>query len=191
MYLKRFPPELRTAAIVPRWSIVFTLNKDTVASHTYFVIFYARQIAKLINWQGSMEDLMTYAMCHDLDELITGDIVSPVKKEIIDFSAARNYIFDQMQSKMPLVNEDLNTLHNAEDIMRIVKAADCLDALLFLIMERRMGNGVVDARIEDARRIFEKAWMNLPGATSVLKGLFDSVMRPEISWHEHDGGFGV
>ena len=38
-----FPPELRTASVIARWSIVWTLTRDTVSNHSYFVALYARE----------------------------------------------------------------------------------------------------------------------------------------------------
>lgn len=192
-YHKLFPPELRTASIVPRWSVVWTLNKDTVANHSYFVTFYARQIGKLIGWKGSYEDLMYYALVHDLDETITGDIVSPVKAAIVDKKAASVFIDEHMSRTMPNV---LNTVQDMSaewhgDIAKIVKAADRLDALLFLITEERLGNTIIGKRTGDAVEKFEEAWWDLPGLIEQQKVTTYATMMAEISWHKDLGGFGV
>jgi len=202
-YQKLFPPELRTASIVPRWSVVWTLNKDTVANHSYFVTFYARQIAKLIGWKGSYEDLMYYALVHDLDETVTGDIVSPVKAAIVDKQASDVYVDNHMSRTMPDVlantarimdpfNEDQSgKFDEPSDIKLIVKAADRLDALLFLITEERLGNSIIMKRTPDAQSLLRQAWMDLPGIDEAGKKFTYEVMLEEISHHRSGGGFGV
>lgn len=197
-YIKLFPPELRTASIVPRWSIVWTLNKDFVANHSYFVTIYARQIAKIIGWKGSIEDLMVYALYHDLDELITGDVVSPVKKAIIDPEVSEVYVDGKMSVSMPQIRHDMIEAAEKPGIKAIVKAADRLDALLFLITERRLGNSIVEPRITDAANLFKESWWDLPlrdpethSPTRSLSELYYGVMQEEIRRHEHGGGFGV
>lgn len=189
-----FPAELRTAAIVPRWSVVHTIMRDTIASHSYFVTLYSFQIANLIEWDGDYGALSYRALSHDLDETVTGDIVSPVKREIVDDVRAADYIDAKMWQRMPGVMEriarveDYNRLY---EIDFIVTAADRLDALLFLVMEKRMGNGVVAPRIPSAMDRFEQSWRQLPASRDVLDELWHTVMRPAVISHETVGGFGV
>lgn len=159
-----FPPELRTAAVVPRWTIVRTLNRDNVAIHSYFVQFYALQIARLINWAGPLADLMFVAAMHDIEETITGDQVSPVKREIIDEDKAAKYISDQMKARLPLIEAQLEATMESmwgPSIERIVKVADKVDACIFLITEQRMGNAVLEPLFNDATLNLRKAWEDL------------------------------
>lgn len=198
-----FPAELRTAAIIPRWSVVWTLNRDVVSSHSYFVTFYSYQIAKLIGWQGSYARLMYMALVHDLDETITGDLVSPTKRAIIDLSRAATYIDEKMRERLPTVVETLDSFkdHGGEDAdaKSIVTAADRLDALLFLTVEQRMGNRHVFSRCQDARERLREAWMALPvdendihaRGDDYLEHLWKSVVEPAIAEHESGGGSGV
>lgn len=203
-----FPPELRTAAIIPRWSVVWTLNKDTVSNHSFYVTMYAYHIAKLIRWNGDMSVLMYAALVHDLDEVVTGDIVSPVKRAIIDEKISGPYILDKMTERMPIIMKELDTVYERnkgsskdEEINAIVKAADRLDALLFLVIEQRMGNRHVFARCGDALERLEEAWMKLPfsyqmGETSQmgetrLSALWADVVLPSIKAHGQYGGSGV
>ncbi|SRR5258706_283155 len=187
-----FPPELRTAAIVPRWSVVWTLNKDTVAVHSYFVTIYAYQIASLIHWTGNTSRLMFLALTHDLDETITGDIVSPVKRAIVDMERARGYIGQAMGARMPAIWDRIRmeTPYDKEAI-QIIECADRLDALLFLTIEKRMGNQHVFHRCQDAQDRFVKSWYELPTDHSELKQLMLEVITPAIIDHSNFGGSGV
>lgn len=194
---RRFPPELRTASVVPRWSIVWTLTKDNVAVHSFFVTFYAREIARIIKWQGDIGDLMFRALSHDLDELQTGDIVSPVKAEIIDESRAEIYIDTKMRERLPFVMADLDEISEETDEQEdgeawaIVKAADRLDALIFLLFEVRLGNNIISPNIPRAWNRFEAAWKNLPGDKDDLDRLWNTVIVPAVKAHEQSGGFGI
>lgn len=193
-----FPTELRTASIIPRWSVVWTLNRDTVANHSFFVSLYSFQIAQLIGWQGRYGDLMYRALTHDLEENISGDLVSPVKRQILDRDKADLYLREKMLERMPSVIETLDwmeALPEAKEVKAIITAADRLDALLFLTVECRMGNRHVFSRCQDARSRLEEAWTMLPLPTHAphdfLQGLWGTVVVPAIAEHESGGGSGV
>lgn len=188
-----FPPEMRTAAIIPRWSVVFTLNRDTVSNHSFFVVFYARQVARLIGWKGDLGQLMYLALIHDLDEAVTGDIVSPVKKEILDPKRYRDYIKRKMEERFPGLIPELRLLEEsaANEAMAIVKVADRMDGLFFLLAERRMGNTVVSTRIDSATTMLHDAWEKLPGDKEKLRSTYRQVIDLVVHRHAHEGGFGV
>jgi len=197
-----FPPELRTASIVPRWSIVWTLNKDYVSNHSFFVTMYAVSIARLIHWKGPYDFLMYEALIHDLDETITGDIVSPVKKEILDPVKAAAYVQTKMKSRLPYMLDTTRQLSSinsfpdgsegfSPDVQLILKAADRLDALLFLIVEQRLGNTVIGPRIPDALRQLKDAWWRLPGLSQRVMSTWEKEVLPSIEAHKAEGGSGV
>lgn len=196
-----FPPELRTASVVPRWSIVWTLTRDTVANHSYYVTMYARSIAQLVSWGGNWNALLFLALTHDLDETITGDIVSPIKREIIDQQRAADYIDLKMQERMPTIFNELLEIEDTggnpakekmlAEAWAIIDTADRLDALLFLIGERRMGNGVIAPRIPELQNRLYSAWMKLPSPEEKLQELWQTVIVPAIRAHEEQGGHGV
>jgi 5'-deoxynucleotidase YfbR-like HD superfamily hydrolase len=196
-----FPPELRTASVVPRWSVVWTLMRDSVANHSYYVAIYSRKIAQLLDWTGNWSMLMFLALVHDLDETITGDMVSPVKSQIIDADRAADYINLKMEERLPDIMREVNSMTDCQNNLAkqrtvdecwlIIKAADRLDALLFLIGEQRMGNGVVAPRIIDAQARFYASWMDLPKAKTELQEIWQTVILPVIKEHENQGGHGV
>lgn len=197
-----FPPELRTAAIIPRWSVVWTLNKDTVSNHSFFVALYAYQIAILIGWRGDRSELLFDALTHDLEEIYTGDVVSPTKRAIVDFVKSTAYVRKKMRDTMPSILDQMDGQCQsmyAEDSALIVKAADRLDAVLFLTVELRMGNKHVFSRCQDARQQLEDAWMRLPvdeddihaRSGDYLEHLWHDVVLPAIKEHEEVGGSGV
>lgn len=192
--IKFFPPEFRTASVVPRWSIIWTLTRDTLSNHSFFVTLYANQIARMIGWVGPFNMLLWRALTHDLDETITGDIVAPVKREITDDIRMQSYIQGQMQERMPTIIEQMMEWQQDDLMWRqtglIVKTADRLDALLFLIVEQRMGNGVVAPRIPEVIEGLKKSWDALPCRRQIRELRWTDLLA-EIKDHKQSGGFGV
>lgn len=190
-----FPPELRTAAFVPRWSIIWTLKQDTIASHSYFVAIYARLIAKLIGWTGPKDYLLLNALAHDLDESVTGDITGPTKKFVLDHESS--YVDDLMRQRMAgvvlLMEEEESNLNDEaiDEAYAIVKCADVLDALFYLITEERLGNKVVADPIVKVQASLEGVWRSLPADSKSLSRLWQTEILPAIANHRTQGGQGV
>lgn len=197
MQKPRIPPELRTMSIVPRWSIVWTLNRDCLTNHSWFVVMYAHEIAHMIDWEGPMDALMYLAAIHDIEELITGDIVSPVKREILDGKRAQEFINAKLEERLPHVMRHIEgywaSMSELEisEADAIIKAADRLDALLFLMTEQRMGNGVIAPRIPSAHAMLESAWGDLPCEAAIRDSLWATAVMPSIKAHSNSGGHGV
>lgn len=188
-------PELRTLAFVGRWNILMAGNRDNVAQHSYYVTVYSRVIADVIQWKGPMDYVMWQALMHDADEAITGDIIGPAKKQIIDEEKAADFLNDQMEAKMggliDLAEHMEVTDVQHDEATRIVHAADKLDALLYLIGEHRMGNRVVEYCIQHGTRAVEGAWRNLPATKETLDITWQTVILPSISDHYNEGGRGI
>lgn len=190
-----FPPELRTMAIVPRWNIVATTLKDDVATHSYFVTVYSYLIAEIIHWDGPRDYLMLHALMHDNDETITSDITGPIKKSIITTDVQEmldTFTEQRMEGLIDVyyTREDRCTPREIEGVDLIVSAADKLDALLFLIMNRRMGNTIVEPAIKGNQLGLEAAWRALPAAKEVLDQTWNTVMLPAIKDHYERGARG-
>jgi len=190
-----FSPELRTMAFVPRWAILMAGNRDNVAAHSFYVTIYSRIMADVIGWKGPMDYLMWQALIHDADETITGDVIGPAKKHVIDEEKAANFIYEQMEEKMPSIL-DLSERMEATDAqhdeaIRIVHCADKLDAILFLIGQHRMGNRVVEYCIEKGMTSLEGSWRDLPAEEGKLSMLWQTTVLPSIKAHYTEGGRGI
>lgn len=190
-----FPAELRTMAIVPRWNIVMTSLRDNVATHTFFVTTYAYMVGKIIGWRGPYDYLMLAALMHDNDETITSDITGPVKSMVID-SEAQDHLDSWSEDRMGALMDMFYDLENSvapglvEEAHLIVKAADKLDALLFLIVNKRMGNTCVEPAIIGNQRGLEGAWKSLPADEMVIDATWNTVVLPSIKEHYERGGRG-
>lgn len=174
---------------------MWTLNRDTVANHSYYVAIYAHQIARLIQWDGHMARLIFMALTHDLDETVTGDIVSPVKRAIVDIDRYRTYVGAAMQQRMPsLWTQMMRAMvqpASDDEMTAIIDAADRLDALLFLTVEQRMGNQHVFGRCQNIADLFNEAWYKLPAPRDRLDELMRTVIFPALEAHKTMGSNGI
>lgn len=200
-----FPPELRTASIVQRWSIVRTFNPDSVANHSFFVTFYALQIARLIEWPGPYADLTFASLMHDIEETFTSDIISPVKRQIIDEAALSNFVSEQMKQRLPLIEAQLDAVHESmwgDSVRAIIKVADKVDAVIHLIIEQRMGNVALEPLYRDAMENLVVAWDDL-GVTlhgeeirqgargNAHRAMWNDQVYPALQAHWKHGGVGI
>lgn len=106
------------ASHVRRWGIVATSRDQSVAEHQYNVCMIARALCKRVGIAD--DEIIKAALEHDLDEVIFGDIPSPMKATLLaDGVDINSYVANQMR---PLTKFQLH----------ILKTADLLDAYLFL-----------------------------------------------------------
>jgi HD containing hydrolase-like enzyme len=123
-------------SIVPRWTVLRTIQKQSVAEHCFNVERIATQIS--IAWMliidvEELNSISQLALHHDDEEAITGDIPSPAKERVeIEVKPHIHY--------------------------RIVKLADLMEAFWFLTMELNMGNTyVANHRFELSDKMYKFA----------------------------------
>ena len=71
------------------------------------------------------------ALMHDVEEVFTSDIISPVKAQIVDAAKMSNYVTEQMKQRLPLIGAQLDAILDSpwgESIHHIIKVADKVDA---------------------------------------------------------------
>lgn len=192
-----FPAELRTASFVSRWSILWSNHRTDIAQHSFYATLYARMIARVIKWDGPLDYLMFKALVHDLDESITGDIIGPAKKNIIDKDKAEAYIDMKMAERMGALwtefcmVEDNVTDEVFDDVSKITKAADILEAVIHLKVEQRLGNASTGWAEKSLTAQLEGLWRALPADKDLLDMTWQTVVLPAIAAHETEGGRGV
>ena len=121
-----FSPIVRDMAHVPRWAIIRNTRPQSVAEHSYFVALYVRRLAEIAGIPVTLQ-LVNTALDHDLDEVHSGDIPSPYKATLKQLGYA-------------LPPDALNTFNLTNEERCILKIADTLEAILFLIDEANTGN---------------------------------------------------
>lgn len=164
---------------VPRWGIVRTVNKQSVADHCFLVALMAPRIAiAYFNWNPerdcqSLYELTRYALLHDQHEAYTGDIPSPMKNVTG---------FDKVsieEAYAPWINET-PTITNVA-IKTIVKLADYLESIRFLDTEVDMGN----ASVILLRDHIVAKFMTFCDTNGVTVAEY-TAMLAEIGWHYQD-----
>ena len=140
--------------------------RENVAEHSYHVAILAHALASISNrvFKKSvpMDEVVSLALLHDATEVFTGDIPTPVKhhnaailanfREIEHIAAARlvSMVPDPLRDdyeKLLLKNEQVST-----EAIRLVKAADLLDAYLKCESELSAGNREFARAKEETRR---------------------------------------
>lgn len=174
-----FEREIRTLDYVPRWVIVRSHHRQTVASHSYFVAVYAMQIADVIGWSGDRGALLKYALQHDWAEVFTGDIPHPSKAYGMDRDRWKR--FEEAQLVHLFGREGL--LRPEKDIKSIVTVADLFESLLFLTGEVALGNRQVDSMrvmiMEQLRGVID-LMPGTPESKEELKKHIDKAVADEL-----------
>lgn len=121
-------------SVIPRWVLVRTIQKQSVAEHSFRVAIIADRLAQRAFGITDLSKLYMIYRCareHDLVEALSGDIASPVKP-----------YFNERE----LENDNKNLFAGgvpseyAADIKQIVKLADLIEMSQFLYMEKCLGN---------------------------------------------------
>ena len=138
---------------VDRWGLMRNSRRESLSDHTLDVVFISHALVVISNtyFDGTLDEgrVALLAAFHDAPEIITGDIPTPVKyfdpeiKKAYDHveSSAKDKMISQLPAEMQL---SYDMLMNPEDedaeLMKYVKAADKLSALIKCIEEERAGN---------------------------------------------------
>lgn len=138
---------------INRWGLMRNTRSENICEHSLEVAFIAHALGIINNekFGGDVnaEHLAILGMYHDVTEIITGDMPTPVKyynplirdayKEVE--TVAKNEILQGLPKEMrasydPLLQE----CEAEEENWRFVKAADKISALIKCIEEKRTGN---------------------------------------------------
>lgn len=168
-----------------RWSLMRNTRMENICEHSQDVAVIAHALALLHNrrfgGQVNVERCVLLAMYHDVPEILTGDLPTPVKYNNPAIREAYRSVerasAEQLLSQLPADLQDeyrsllLPTDENAEE-KRLVKAADKIAALVKCIEETTQGN----REFLKARRSTEDSIraMNLPAATCFLEEFIPS-----------------
>ena len=159
--------------LIKRWALMNNTIKENIAEHSLQVAMFAQMLVVLHNKHFSENEKLlnpetaaVIAMYHDVTEVITGDMPTPIKyfnkgisktyKEIENLAAVKisNMLPEDIRgsfSKYILVNNEY------KEYEPYIKAADKLSALVKCIEEIRMGNDE-----------FEKAKQTIKHSLSVM-----------------------
>lgn len=155
-----FERELIEPMFLDRWTIVRTLNRQSVAEHTYLVTHYVNDICVFLGVSTDIHlSALQAAIWHDVDEQFTGDLPGPNKRGLLDAigpEASKKWK-RRLEEWMARVFKGLyhrsggHVAHLTEGtkplIELILKTADWLEAATRMATEYQMGNRCVERHI--------------------------------------------
>ena len=137
---------------IDRWALMRNTESENLDSHSKEVAVIAHALAVIGNVRlgknYNADRAAVLGLYHDAQEIITGDLPTPVKyqnQKILDaYKEIENSATERLVSMLPddLKNEFMCALtgENDKDLLPLVKAADKLSALIKCIEERKAGN---------------------------------------------------
>ncbi|MBR3404439.1 MAG: 5'-deoxynucleotidase [Firmicutes bacterium] len=149
--MSRFFAYIARMKHIKRWGLMPSSREENIQEHSLQVAMIAHALALLQNkhYGGTLdpEHIMAIAVYHETGEVITGDLVTPIKYFNEDIKTAYKNIEaiaeDRMISMLPEdMREDYRALIQPknEEEKRIVKAADKIAAYTKCLEEIRSGN---------------------------------------------------
>ncbi len=138
---------------IRRWGLMRSVMSENISEHSLETAFIAHVLAlyRNVRFGGNVdpERAALLAMYHDVTEVITGDLPTPVKYYNPDIKAEYGKIEELAKNKLTdCIPEDLREYYKPlfgktdeeAELWLLVKAADKLSALIKCMEERLMGN---------------------------------------------------
>lgn len=187
-----FEREYRDLAHVPRWSIIPTIQKQSVAEHSYYVTLYAYQIMLKLRLDPRFTLVGLYhCLEHDRSECYTSDIPGPTKRHIVDKD--KEFLFEVKSDaarfethkwdKKDLAGMPVGT---APIVLAVRKLADLMDEFAFWKEEGKLGNARAGQMLRAIRVRLDAAATNLGEATNNRAEVWDRVVNPFIAGCDKD-----
>ena len=152
--------------LINRWSLMQNASQENIAEHSHSVAVLAHALCVIGNKKFgksyNAERCALLALYHDTTEVITGDMPTPVKYYNNDIknayksieSAAGSRLLDMLPEEL---KDEYSPLFNKEpadeELWKIVKAADKIDALIKCVNETRLGNKEFEKALEAQKQI--------------------------------------
>lgn len=137
---------------ISRWGLMRNTRTENIAEHSLETAIITHLLCELRNrrFGGSVDvsKAVLTAVYHDVPEIITGDLPTPVKYYDPEIKSAYKRVEEAAAEKLEdSLPEDLRPAYSPllresadPEIAALVKAADKLSALIKCIEERRSGN---------------------------------------------------
>ncbi len=167
-----------------RWSLMRNVNRENIMEHSLQVAMIAHGLAiinnRIFNGAANPEKTALYAVYHDSNETITGDLPTPIKyynPEIqSSYKGLEEISKDKLLSLLPdFMKDDYKKVLFYDETSlegRLVKAADRICAYIKCIEESKAGNGEF---LKAQQSIMKKIKnMNLPEVDYFMEHFMDN-----------------
>ena len=174
---------------IDRWSLMRNTRNENLSEHSLEVAMIAHALCVIHNrcFGGSInvERAAVIAMYHDCTEIITGDLPTPIKyssktlrKAYADIEKEAAF---QLLSTLPdYMQEEMHDimLPEGEDgyMLRLIKAADKLSALIKCIDEMQMGNNEFRKAREESEKYLAR--LDMPEVGIFIRDFMPSYELP-------------
>ena len=135
---------------IKRWGIMHSLIPDYLSTHSLEVGFLAHALAMIGNdvfgKKYDCDKITVKAIYHDVPEIFTGDIPTPVKYYSEEtknaYSAVENASLNKLSDMLPeeFRSEYMQLFNYSPDEKILIKAADRISAYIKCIEEKNYGN---------------------------------------------------
>ena len=172
---------------INRWQLMRNFREENLCEHSMEVAMIAHALCVIGNVRyGKSLDPDKAALIglyHDASEIITGDMPTPVKYYSADirdsYKQVETFAREKLLQKLP---EDLRPAYeeifepddrkSSPDelyLMKLVKAADQLSALIKCMEETASGNGEFRTALESTRKKLEQTSCKLPEVSDFMR----------------------
>ena len=138
---------------IERWALMRNSERENISEHSMEVDMLAHGLViisrECCGRKVDLDKLVLIGLYHDANEIITGDMPTPVKYHDSDILDAYKKVEEKANRKLLSLLPDymqgyyeeiLFPQEGDEELWRIVKAADKLSALIKCIEEKKAGN---------------------------------------------------
>lgn len=155
----------RMLSVVTRWNVLPRLHNQSVAEHSFYVALYTDQLTRILKWNDHLRAVaLSFALRHDMTEVITGDIMGPIKR-IAAHKKNLQLLEDDIHKELGPYYEDMAPHYS---VRLVVKAANCIDEFFWLAQEVSMGNRAVIEMYHIVRQRMRKALRNINLETQLI-----------------------
>ena len=170
---------------INRWALMRNNVSENISEHSndVAVIAHALAVIRNVRFGGNLnaERAAYLGLYHDMTEIITGDMPTPVKYYSEDMREAFQQVEDKAGKKLlGMLPDDMAKYYESaffkqeddEYLWKIVKAADKISALIKCIEEKNAGNNEFGKALESTSESLKK--MNMPEADAFIEEFLPS-----------------
>lgn len=156
---------------IDRWNLMRTREKESVSEHSYETAVIAHALAligkRVYGKEIDENEVAVTALFHDVEEVITGDMPTPVKyRDPILLERYRKQEENSRKSILSMLPEELKpdydrflSENGSGEIYRYVKAADRLSAYIKCVEETEEGNHEFSSALQTTLKKLEEMRM--------------------------------
>ena len=173
---------------INRWALMRNTRQENISEHSGDVAAIAHALAVIGNIRLgknlNAEKAAVFGLYHDMPEILTGDMPTPVKYYSEQMTEAFALVEENASKNLlSMLPEDMRAYYeNAffkrdedEYLWKIVKAADKISALIKCIEEQKAGNTEFSKALESTENSLKK--MNLPEAEEFMKDFIEGYYK--------------